>query len=424
VFDLLKELLEKRAKAWDEAKALHDKSTQEKRGFTSDEQTQYDKIMSDVDGMTATIDRENRMQEERARQEKESFGGQKPPAGEEHRTEKPVLEREEYRAAYDNWIRYGVAGLQSEERSILDAGRVQLSGQEQRAMSSVTGTAGGYTVPQGFYQSIIDAMKFFGGIRASRATILRTSAGNDLPIPTSDDTANVGAIVGENAAVGNATDVLFAQRILKAYKYTSKTFLIPIELLQDSAFNIEAYIRQKIAERIGRILNTHFTTGTGTGQPQGIVTGAALGKTGVVGQTATVTYDDLVDLEHSVDIAYRQNAEFMFNDLTLKALRKLKDTEGRPLWQPSLTAGVPDLLNGKRYIVNNDMAAMAASAKSILFGDMANYFIRDVLDLTIFRMSEKYIENGQVGFVAFSRHDALVVDAGQGPIKYYANSAT
>lgn len=422
---MLKELLEKRANLWEQAKALHDKSTQEQRGFDAAEQEQYDKLMADVDSLTATIDREKRMLEDKARMEKELFSDKKPShEGGEQRSEKPVTATDEYRSAYDNWIRYGVSGLNQEERSVLESGRVMLSGQEQRAMSAVTGSAGGFTVPQGFYQQIIDAMKFYGGMRASRATVLRTSAGNDLPIPTADDTANVGAIVAENTAAGNATDVTFAQKVLKAYKYTSKTFLIPLELLQDSAFDIEAYIRQKITERIGRILNTHFTVGAGTTEPQGIVTGSVLGKTGATGQTASVTYDDLVDLEHSVDILYRQNAEYMFNDLTLKALRKLKDAEGRPLWQPSLTSGVPDMLNGKRYIINNDVPVMAPNAKSILFGDFANYFIRDVMDLTIFRMSEKYIENGQIGFIAYSRHDGQLIDAGQGPIKHYANSAT
>lgn len=421
---MLKELLEKRASAWDKAQALHEKSTQEKRGFDAAEQEQYDKIMAEVDGLTATIEREKRMLEERARQEQSAFGGQKPPTEDEKRNEKPMLEREEYRSAYDSWIRFGIGGLNPEERSVLDAGRVVLQGQEQRAMSAVTGSAGGFTVPTGFYNQIIDAMKFYGGVRSSRATVYRTSAGNDLPIPTNDDTANLGAIVGESAAAGSATDVVFAQKILKAYKYTSKTFLIPIELLQDSAFNIEAYIRQKIVERIGRILNQHFTVGTGTGQPQGIITGATLGKTGTTGQTTSVTYDDLVDLQHAVDIVYRSNAEWMLNDGSLKALRKLKDSTGMPLWQPSVTAGIPDLILGKPYIVNNDVPAMAASAKSILFGDFANYIIRDIMDLTIFRMSEKYIENGQVGFVAFSRHEGQLIDAGQGPIKYYANSAT
>ncbi len=414
------ELLQKRANLWEQAKTIHDRSVQEKRALHADEQEQYDKLIADIDGLTATIDREKRMEEQRAEMKKAAFREKEDKKDPENR-EKPI-ETEEYRNAFNDWLKYGSQGLDSEQRSVLDKGRQTL---EQRALSAVTGTAGGFTVPQGFYKQIIEGMKWYGGMRQSRATVLSTGAGNDLPIPTNDDTANVGAIVGENAAAGNAVDPVFAQKILKAYKYTSRTFLIPIELLQDSAFDVESFIRRKITERIGRITNTHFTVGLGDGtQPQGVVTGAVLGKTGATGQTTSVTYQDLVDLLHSVDIAYRGNAEFMFHDTTLRTLRKLMDADGRPLWQPSVTSAEPDTILGKRYVINNDVPEMAASAKSILFGDFSNYFIRDVMDLMIVRISEKYIENGQIGFIAFSRHDGLVVDAGQGPIKHYANSAT
>ncbi len=414
------ELLQKRANLWEQAKEIHERSVTEQRSLLGDEQTQYDKITADIDGLTATIDREKRMEEQRAEMEKAAFGKKEEEKKDPEKRQSP-LETEEYREAYNSWLKDGLTGMEGEQRSILEKGRQQL---ETRALSAVTGAAGGFTVPQGFYNQLIQAMKPFGGIRQTRATVLRTASGNDLPIPTNDDSANVGIIVGENAAVGSATDPTFAQKILKAYKYTSRTFLVPIELLQDSAFDVEAYIRQTIVERIGRITSQHFTTGTGTSQPQGIVTGSTLGKTGVVGQTTSVTYDDLVDLIHSVNPLYRANGELMFNDNSLKVIRKLKDGNGLPLWQPSLTAAEPDKILGKGYIINTDMADMAANAKSILFGDMSNYFIRDVMDLLIVRISEKYIENGQIGFVAFSRHDGLMVDAGQGPIRHYANSAT
>jgi HK97 family phage major capsid protein len=153
------------------------------------------------------------------------------------------------------------------------------------------------------------------------------------------------------------------------------------------------------------------------------VTNATLGKTGTTGQTTSVIYDDLVDLIHSVDPAYRANSsEFMLNDSSLKALRKLKDGQGNPIWQPGLVQGAPDKILGYDYIINQDIATMAASAKSMLFGDFSNFFIRDVMDLAIFRIGEKYIENGQVGFVAFSRHDSTLADTNA--IKYYQNSAS
>jgi HK97 family phage major capsid protein len=414
------ELLQKRANLWEQAKAIHEKSVEENRDLLTDEQTQYDKITADIDGLSKTITREKQMEEQRAEMEKAAFQKKEEDKKDPETREQPIA-TEEYRDAFRNWLKGGVQGLDQEQRTILDNGRQNL---EQRALSAVTGAAGGYTVPEGFYNQLILAMKPYGGVRQSRVNVIRTAAGNDLPIPTNDDTANVGAIVGESAAAGSATDPIFAQRILKAYKYTSKTFLIPIELLQDSAFDVEAFIRTKIVERIGRILNTHFTVGTGTSQPQGLVTGSVLGVTGVVGQTTSITYDALVDLQHSVNPLYRQNGEYMFNDNTLRVLRKLKDGQGLPMWQPSLLAAEPDRILGKPYIINTDMADMAANAKALLFGDFANYFIRDVMDLMIVRISEKYIESGQIGFIAFSRHDALMIDAGQGPVRHYANSAT
>jgi HK97 family phage major capsid protein len=222
----------------------------------------------------------------------------------------------------------------------------------------------------------------------------------------------------------SAQDIAFGQVVLKAYKYSSKTVLVPFELLQDSAIDIEAYIAQKLGERIGRITNQHFTTGTGTNQPQGVVPFSTLGKTGANGQTTSVTYDDIVDLEHALEPAYRRRARFMMHDQTLRAIKKLKDSQGRPLWLPGLAVREPDTILGYPYVINQDMPQMAASAKSILFGDFSNYFIRRVMDLTLFRITDKYVETGQVGFLAFMRTDGRGVNAGVSPVVHYANSAT
>lgn len=417
----IRELLQKRANLWEQAKDIHEQAKKEKRGLHADEEERFNALDTEINGLTKTIEREQRMQEEAARMEASLHGNQRPAEqGGEQRAVANPLQTEEYRSAFNKFLTLGMGELNTEERNILNKGRATT---EARALSSVTGPAGGYTVPQGFYNSLIESMKAFGGMRSVRSTILRTAEGNTLPIPKVDDTTNVGAIVGENTNAGNATDPVFSQLNLSAYKYTSKVFLIPIELLQDSAFDIESYIRNVIQTRIGRITNQHFTTGTGSSQPSGVVTGSTLGKLGATGQTTSVTYDDLIDLIHSVDPAYRvAGSEFMFNDSTLKALRKLKDTSGLPIWQPGLVQGEPDRILGFKYTINQDVASMAASAKSILFGDFSKFFIRDVMDLSIYRMGEKYIDAGQVGFVAFSRHDSVLVDSAA--IKHYTNSAT
>ena len=149
-----------------------------------------------------------------------------------------------------------------------------------------------------------------------------------------------------------------------------------------------------------------------------------LGKTGTTGQTTSVIYDDLVDLTHSVDPAYRAGAKFMMNDSSLKVVRKLKDSQNRPLWEPSVQAGVPDSLLGFPVVTNQDVATMAANAKSILFGRLDKYKTRIVKDVTILRLVERFAENLQVAFLLFMRADGALLDAGTNPVKYYANSAT
>jgi HK97 family phage major capsid protein len=284
-------------------------------------------------------------------------------------------------------------------------------------------SAGGYTIPEDFYNKLTDALKFYGGMRQSRAEIIRSTSGADLPMPTDDDTSNSGAILDENTQVGEQ-DITFGVVILGAYMYTSKLVRVSLQLLQDSAFDLESWLARKLGERIGRATNNHFTVGTGTAQPNGVVTAASEGKVGDTGQTTSVTYGDLVDLFHAVDRDYRQNGEWMMHDSSLKALKKLEDNDGRPLWQPGLAVREPDTILGKPYIVNNDVPVMGVDAKSILFGDFSLYKIRDVLGVQVLRLQERYADFLQVGFLAFSRHDGDLLDAGTAPIKYYQNSST
>lgn len=217
---------------------------------------------------------------------------------------------------------------------------------------------------------------------------------------------------------------------MDVYKYSSKKIALPFELIQDSMFDIEGYIQALLATRIGRITGEHFTTGTGTGQPKGLITAATVGKTAATGGATTVSYDDLVDLEHSVDPVYRAGLAvgYMMHDSTVKALRKLKDTQGRPIFVPGYEqgnpGGAPDRLLGRPIYINQDVAAMAANAVSIAFGDFSKYLIREVMDLTLFRMADSgFLLNGQIGFVAFNRQGGNLIDVG-GAVKTFKNSAT
>lgn len=292
----------------------------------------------------------------------------------------------------------------------------------RNAMSTTTAAEGGYTVPAEIAAMVTEKLKAFGGMREV-AEIITTDGGNALNFPTSDGTAEVGEIVGENAAAALG-EITFGTIALPVYKYSSKKIALPVELIQDSAIDVIAFVVNRLATRLARIQNTHFTVGTGTGQPTGVIAAAATGKTGTTGQTLTVIYDDLVDLKHSVNRAYRANAKFMMNDLSVAVVSKIKDTTGRPIWVPAVTLGAPDTLLGYAVQTNDDVAVMAANAKSIAFGDFSAYKIRDVSNSTSIRRFDDsaFALNGQVGFCGWNRTGGNLIDTAA--VRLYVNSAT
>jgi HK97 family phage major capsid protein len=298
--------------------------------------------------------------------------------------------------------------------------------QIRNAMSTTTTTEGGYTVPAEIASMVIDRMKAFGGMRDA-STVLSTATGVAMNWPTSDGTADVGAIVGQNTAV-SAADITFGTIGLNPFYYTSNKIALPLELIQDSAIDVVGYVVNRLATRIARIQNTHFTVGSGTTMPDGIIPKSAVGKTGATGQTVTVIYDDLVDLKHSVNRAYRANAKYMMNDLSVAIVSKLKDTTGRPIWVPgdveSIVNGRPDTLCGQPVVINDDVPVMAANALSIAFGDLSAYNIRDVANTTVLKRFDDsaFALSNQVGFCAWTRSGGNLLDTAA--VRVYKNSAT
>ncbi len=377
---------------------------------------QYDDLMEQIDRIDGQIERMERLLDIEAanRQRLDDVRERDGVASDDEANS--VLDQE--RRVFVSWLQGGLEALTAEQRQFVEQRRERsLRGD----LATGTDTAGGFLVPTGFSRRLLEELKAFGGIRAV-ASVQATDSGASIEWPTVDDTAQEGELLAENTAA-TALDPAFGVKTIAAYKYSSKSVAVPFELLQDAEIDIEAYIIGLLGRRIARITNRHFTTGTGTGQPEGVVTGSTLGVSGT-GQPTSVTYDDLVDLEHSVDPAYRigPGVSWMFHDDTLKVLKKLKDTTGRPLWVPAVAAGEPDLLLNYRYTVNQNMPTMAANAKSILFGDFSNYLIRDVMQVTLFRMTDSaFTTKGQVGFLAMSRHDGKLMDAAGNSIKHYQN---
>lgn len=294
------------------------------------------------------------------------------------------------------------------------------------AMSTTTSAEGGFTVPAEIAALVIDQMKAFGGMREV-AQILTTAGGNNLNYPSSDGTSEVGEIVAQNEAATTA-DVTFGTVALNPFKYSSKSIALPVELVQDSAIDIVAFVVNRLATRLARITNQHYTVGTGSGQPNGVVPRASSGKVGATGTATTCTYDDLIDLQHSVNSAYRRNARFMFRDTTLAVLRKLKDTTGRPIWTPgdgeSIANGAPSTIAGVAYTINDDVPAMAANARSIVFGDFSTFIIRDVQNSTVMlRFDDSaFAMKGQVGFLGWTRSGSNLVDTSA--VKVFINAAS
>jgi HK97 family phage major capsid protein len=283
-------------------------------------------------------------------------------------------------------------------------------------------SGGHYTVPNETMRALETALLQFGGMRRW-ATILRTTTGADMEIPTANDTGNEGAIIGEGGEV-TELDPDFNQLVLGSFKYTSKMIKVSVEFLQDSSINVAERIGAMLGERIGRIVNRHATVGTGSNQPRGLTVAATLGATSAT--ATTITYDNLVALEHSVDPAYRSGpgVGFMFHDNTLRILKQIKipqfsgDTQGMPLWKMGMTAGDPDTINGYPYQINQHMPLPTSGLRSVTFGDHSKMIIRDVRDVTLLRLDERFAEFHQVAFLAVSRHDADLLDAGTNPVKY------
>ncbi|MFK3741431.1 phage major capsid protein [Massilia sp. TN1-12] len=292
----------------------------------------------------------------------------------------------------------------------------------RNAMSTTTPAEGGYTVPAEVAAMVIDRLKAFGGMR-DVATVLTTETGHAMNFPTSDGTSEIGEIVAENGSAGSG-DITFNTLGLPVFKYSSKQIALPLELIQDSAIDVVAFVVNRLATRIARIQNLHQTVGTGTGQPLGLIPASTVGKVGATGQTTTVTYGDLVDVKHSVNRAYRGNAKWMMNDLSVASLSKLVDTVGRPIWIPAVVEGAPDLLLGKPIAINDDVPVMAANAKSIAFGDLAQYTIRDVANSTTMRRFDDsaFALKGQVGFCGWTRSGGNLLDTAA--VRLYQNSAT
>lgn len=419
----LTELHEKRGKLVTQAREALDeitKNTDETR--TKELEERHDKIMAEFDATEKSIEREERQaeierkdQERRERQRPNGNDIETRAAGDHDGDDKPgnsakEKRQAEYRDAFDAFLRSGadVGALTNEQRTILRAGhdpevRVQVAG---------TAASGGYTVPVELAREIVRTMKDWGPMYDGNIVReILTGSGNEFDIPTNDDTSGSASALAEGADLtdDNSGDLTFGQKRLDAYVDATPWVKISFELMQDSVFDLEAFLAEALGERLGRRTNARLTTGSGASQPNGIVTASTLGKTAAA--TAAIASDELLDLQHAVRAPYRRSPKcrWMFADTTLLALRKLKDGQGNYLWQMGdVRISAPSMLLDKPYSINDDVPAIATGNRAVIFGDFSRYWVRKVGSPLIGTVRERFWP--KIGMAGLVRYDGELVD--------------
>ena len=385
------ELREKRAKAWETAKAFLD-TKRGADGLVSQEDTvTYDKMEADVVALGKEIDRlekQDTLDRELSKPLNMPLTGKPTLPGMETRNGRAS---DEYRKAFWNAMRTRAGeGLDSVIRNALQIG---------------TDTEGGYLVPDEFERTLVEALDDENIFRRLANVITTSSGDRKIPVVASKGTASW---IDEEGAITESDDS-FGQVSIGAYKLGTM-IKVSEELLNDSVFNLETYISKEFARRIGNKEEDAFFTGDGSGKPTGILAATGGAQLGVTAASATaISIDEVLDLFYSLKASYRNKAVFVMNDATVKAIRKLKDGQGQYLWQPSLQAGTPDTILNRPLYTSAYVPAIAATTKSIVFGDFSYYWVADRQGRVFKRLNELYAATGQVGFVATQRVDGKLI---------------
>ncbi|WP_195509913.1 phage major capsid protein [Clostridium tyrobutyricum] len=384
------ELREKRAKAWDAAKAFLDT----KRGgdglISAEDTATYDKMESDVVALGKEIERLERQSALDIELSKATSNPitNAPSKGTEEKTGRASAE---YNKAFWNAMRTRAGeGLDPVVRNALQIG---------------TDTEGGYLVPDEFERTLVEALEDENIFRRLANVITTASGDRKIPVVASKGTASW---IDEEGTIPESDDS-FGQVSIGAYKLGTM-IKVSEELLNDSVFRLEPYISKEFARRIGNKEEESFFIGDGSGKPTGILAATGGAQLGVTTASATaITIDEVLDLFYSLKAPYRNKAVFIMNDATVKAIRKLKDGQGQYLWQPSLQAGTPDTILNRPLYTSAYVPAIASAAKTVAFGDFSYYWVADRQGRMFKRLNELFAVTGQVGFVATQRVDGKLI---------------
>lgn len=413
---------EERKNVLDAANAILVKAETEKRDMTVDEQTEFDrrhadgmKLLSEINNYKKQIEANSSLDE--VRHDERQSGREDRGQNREELTDaerKTQLDRRNQ--AMRKYILRGANGMTQEDRNSLEG----IDEFESRSLVVGTAGSGGHAVPENttFYAKIVEAM-LATGLDETNFTVENTPDGRPMPIPTVNDTDNEDEEHEELENHTTADDPTFDKITLNAYGRVAGPILVSNELLRDAPANVEGLVARMLGQRIARTKARLLTVGDGSDAPEGIVTGAEFGT--VAASSSAITFNELLDLIHSVDPIYRNGAKFMFHDNTLRAIKGLVDGENRPLFIPGYADREPDSINGYKFIINNYMPTMAMNARSVVFGDMKSFWVRNVAGIGIKRLDELYARQNGVGFIGFAYYDSHVINAGTGPIKFLSH---
>lgn len=383
------ELREKRAKAWETAKAFLDTKRGKDGLLTAEDVATYEKMEADVVNLGREIDRLERQEaldRELARPLNTPITGK--PNSTTNGNAKAGRATDEYKTAFWNAMRSKSVGFEV-----------------TNALQIGTDTEGGYLVPDEFEKTLVESLEEQNIFRTLAKVITTSSGDRKIPVVASTGTA---AWIEEEGAI-TESDNAFSQVSIGANKLATM-IKVSEELLNDNVFNLESYIAREFARRIGTKEEEAFFVGDGVGKPTGVLAVSGGAQVGVTAASATVlTLDEVMDLFFSLKSPYRRNAVFVMNDVTVKAIRKLKDNNGQYLWQPSITAGTPDTILTRPIYTSSYVPVIAAGAKSIAFGDFSYYWVADRQGRAFKRLGELFAATGQVGFMATQRVDGKLV---------------
>lgn len=389
----LHELIEARARLWEGTKAALDTAEKEGRANTDEAKAEFDKRNADLSTLDARI--AEAVDLEKRNKQADEIRAQYAP--------KP----EAPKAQDDNaLLRRMIAG--------------EIKGAEFRDLTKLSAGAGANTVPTSFYGQLQAHMIDVSAIRNTNVRVLTTDSGEALQVPktTAHSTA---ALIAEAGSI-TESDPAFGQVTLDAFKY-ALAIQVSTELETDTGVDLLGYLAMQAGRALGNASGAHFVTGDGSAKPNGVVTASTLGVTGATSVVGAFTADNLIDLYYAVIAPYRRNGYWLMSDAGVKAARKLKDSDGQYIWVPGLTAGESSTLLGRPVVTDPNVAAPALAAKSVVFGDMSAYMIRDVRGVRVERSADFAFGNDLVTYRFILRTDGDLVDT-TGAVKHFIGGAS